>query len=124
MLEEGLVGECADRLSFIILQVGVDDRWVWKLHSSHSYTVKSAYNYLTAVDIVPNEGFNHLLWLKVVPLKVNIFVWRLFLNRFAMKDNLCRRSVLVVSQVSCSALCGGLEDMDHLFFRCDYYGRL
>jgi len=86
----------------------VDDRWVWKLHSSHSYTVNSSYNYLTVADIVPNEGYNHLLWLKTVPLKVNTFVRRLFLNRLAMNDNLCRRRVLDVSQVSCSTLCGGL----------------
>jgi hypothetical protein len=32
--------------------------------------------------------------------------------------------VLDVSQVSCAALCGRLEDRDRLFFKCDYYGRL
>jgi hypothetical protein len=86
-----LIGESADRLSYIILQVGVNDRWVWKLHSSHNYTVKSIYNYLTAIGIIPDEGFNHLLWLKVVLLKVKKFVWCLFLNRLATKDNLCMR---------------------------------
>jgi len=102
----------------------VDDKWVWKLHSSHNYMVKSAYNYLTAIGVVPNEVYNHLLWLKAVPLKVTIFVLRLFLNRLVVNDNLCRRRVLDVSQISCSAVCGGLEDRDHLFFMCDFYGRL
>lgn len=32
--------------------------------------------------------------------------------------------MLNVSQVSCASLCGGLEDKDHLFFKCDYYGCL
>jgi len=31
--EEGLVRECAVQLSLVVLQVGVSDRWIWKLHS-------------------------------------------------------------------------------------------
>jgi hypothetical protein len=55
---------------------------------------------------------------------VNIFVWRLFLNRLATKHNLRKRNVFDVSQISCAALCGSLEDRDHLFFKFDYYGRI
>jgi len=77
--EELLVGECVERLSVLVLQVGLADRWVWKLHPSNKYTVQSAYTYLTAVNINITEDFHHFLWLKEVPLKVNIFVWRLFL---------------------------------------------
>jgi len=100
------------------------DRWVWKLHSTHSYTVHSAYSYLTAVDINITEDFNQFLWLKAVSLKVNIFVWRLFLNRLATKDNLRKKNVLEDANVSCTALCGKEEEMDHLFFQCDHYNRL
>lgn len=102
--EEGLVGECVERLSNFVLQEGVSDRWVWRLHSSHSYTVQSAYSYLTAVDFNITEEFHHFLWLKAVPLKVNIFFRRLFPNRLATKDNLRKRNALDVSMVSCAAL--------------------
>ena len=91
---------------------------MWKLHSSHKYTVQFACSYLIAVDTNTTEDFH------AVPLKVNIFVWRLFLNRLATKDNLWKRNVLDVSLVSCATSCGELEDMDHLFFKCDHYGRL
>ena len=74
------------------------------LYSSHSYTVKSTYNYLTAVDIVPNEGFNHLLWLKAVSLKVNIFFWRLFLNRLATNE-ICVGDVFLTFPKFLSQLC-------------------
>jgi len=92
--EEGLVVECVERLSSCVLQVGTINRWVWKFHPSQCYTVKSAYSYLTAIDTNLNDGFNSFLWLKAVPLKVNIFIWRLFLNRLFTKDNMLRRGVI------------------------------
>jgi len=122
--EEVLVGECVERLSVLVSQVGMADMWVWKLHPSNKYTVQSAYSYLTAVDNNIIEDFHHFLWKKPIPLKVIIFVCRLFLNRLATKDNLWKRNVLDVSQVSCVASCGAVEDKDHLFFQCDHYGRL
>jgi len=98
--------------------------YLWKLHTSQCYTVRSAYSYLTATETNLNEGFDSYLWLKVVPLKVNLFVWRLFMNRLPTKDNLYRRDVIDASHLTCAALCGELEDRDHLFFRCDVYGRI
>ena len=97
---------------------------MWKLHPSHKYTVQSTYSYLTTVDTNIIEDFHHFLWLKTVSLKVNMFVWRLFLNRLATKDNLQKRNVLDVSLASCAASCGELEDKDNLFCKCDHYGRL
>ena len=67
-------GRVCGRLSVLVLQVGLADRWVWKLHTSNKYTVQSAYSYLTAVDINITEDFHHFLWHKAVSLKVNIFV--------------------------------------------------
>jgi len=106
------------------LQVGTVDRWVWKLHPPQCYTVKSAYSFLTATDTNFTEGFDSFLWLKAVPLKVNLFAWRLFLNRLPTKDNLFRRGVIDAAQLSCAALCGELEDKDHLFFQYEVYGRI
>ena len=60
----------------------------------------------------------------MVPLKVSIFVWRLGLNRIATKDNLYKRRVLTDVEQGCSANCGLTEDMDHLFFQCDFYGKI
>jgi len=86
--------------------------------------VKSTYSYLTTIDSNLNEGFDSFLWLKAVPLKVNIFIWRLFLNRLPTKDNLFMRGVNDVTQLPCVALCGVSEDHNHLFCRCDVYGQL
>lgn len=82
--------ECSQLLNYIVLQVGVVDRWVWRLNSSTNYSVSSTYQFLatTTHDILVESSNN--LWTKTVPLKVNIFVWRLRLNRIPTKDNLLR----------------------------------
>jgi len=71
---------------------------------------------LTASDTNLNQGFDSFLWLKAVPLKVNLFVWRLVMNRHPTKDNLYKRDAIDASQLTCAALCDELEDIDHLFF--------
>ncbi|GAU46642.1 hypothetical protein TSUD_246690 [Trifolium subterraneum] len=122
--EEELLLGCVGKLANIFLQVDEVDRWVWKLHSSQSYSVKSAYSYLSASETRISDSFDRFLWLKSVPLKVNIFVWRLFLNRLPTKDNLQKRGSIGDHQLLCSALCGFSEDLNHLFFQCPVYGRL
>ena len=122
--EEGLVMECVERLSTGVLQVRTIDRWVWKLHETQCYIVKSALFYLTAINTNLNEEFNSFLWLKAVLLKVNIFIWRLFLNRLSTKDNLLRIGVIDATKLPCASLCEESENHNHLFFRCDVYGRL
>ncbi|GAU48696.1 hypothetical protein TSUD_186890 [Trifolium subterraneum] len=71
-----------------------------------------------------NAGLDCFLWLKPVPLKVNIFVCRLFFNRLPTKDNLHKRGVLDSTQLLCATSCGKVEDRDHLFFQCEVYGRI
>ncbi|GAU40087.1 hypothetical protein TSUD_151310 [Trifolium subterraneum] len=99
-------------------------RWVWKLHPSQSYSVRSAYSYLTMSDGSPVEDVASFLWVKSVPLKVNIFIWRLFLNRLPTKDNLLRRGVIEVHQVLCATNCGKSENATHLFLQCDVYNQV
>lgn len=60
------------------------DWWVWNLRSSKQYTVKSAYGNLTSIDLDFNVGFKYVLWLKMVPLKFNIFVYSLMLNKLSL----------------------------------------
>lgn len=42
---EGVCGE----LAIVTLLGDMEDQWIWKLHSSKGYTVKSAYENLTSV---------------------------------------------------------------------------
>jgi hypothetical protein len=62
--------------------------------------------------------------LKVVPLKINLFAWRLYLNRIPTKDNLLQRRVLSLNDQISSGGCGLNEDRDHLLGTCDFYGNI
>ena len=108
----------------LFLQGSVTDRWIWKLCSSHRYTVKSAYNLLTTFEIGVHDHFNHVLWLKQIPLKVNIFICRLFLNILATKMNLFRRNILDYNDSLCTVTCDTVKDQDYLFFTCAFYSQL
>lgn len=79
--EGKLVGECVELLSLVVLQVSVEDRWIWKIHYSHRYIVSRAYNILTVVDRDNYSENSPALWLKAVPLKVSLFAWCLLFNR-------------------------------------------
>lgn len=45
-------------------------------------------------------------------------------NLLLTKDNLARRRIITTEAQNCFGNCGSLEDMDHLFMRCDFYHNL
>ncbi|GJW31555.1 RNA-directed DNA polymerase, eukaryota [Tanacetum coccineum] len=64
------------------------------------------------------------LWLgevtliKTIPIKVNVFAWKLHLDRLPTRSNLLKRGIQV--QSSLCPICNVLqEDTSHLFFSCD-----
>ena len=89
------------------------DGWEWELNGGNGFTVASVrqlidVNMLDA-DSVPTR------WNVMVPAKVNIFAWRLMLNRLPTKVNLDRRSIDVGS-VLCPICAAEVETVNHVFF--------
>jgi len=122
--EEELVRECCVLLSSIFLQDNMNDKWIWHLHVSLKYNVTSVYNILTSRVSSSTHDHNTYFWHKEVPLKVNIFVWRLLRNRLPTTDNLIRCRILQSNTHYCSSGCGSSEDIDHLFLSCDFYEQI
>ncbi|GKE16864.1 RNA-directed DNA polymerase, eukaryota, partial [Tanacetum coccineum] len=58
------------------------------------------------------------LWDKILPRKINIFLWRLSLDRLPHRLNLSSRGIDIPS-ISCSSCNGNVESADHVFFECD-----
>jgi len=75
-------------------------------------------------DSTQETGLFDVAWLKHVPLKVSVFVWRLLRNRLSTKDNLICRRVLHHDDTLCVGGCGDPKTTTHLFFHCDTFGRL
>jgi len=111
-------------LSGIVLQDTIFDRWRWGLDPINDYSVKGTYQYLTSSDSSVERGISDMVWLKHVPLKVSVFVWRLLRNRLPTKDNLIRKMVLHQDDNGCVGGCGSPETAIHFILRCDTFGSL
>ena len=59
-----------------------------------------------------------LLWRKDVSLKVSVFAWRHFRNRFPSKTNLFRRGIISPEAQLCVSGYGCQESETHLFLSC------
>ncbi|GJW04347.1 RNA-directed DNA polymerase, eukaryota, reverse transcriptase zinc-binding domain protein [Tanacetum coccineum] len=67
------------------------DTWIWNVDNSHVFSVSNARYLIDNANLTP--GNRPTKWSKYVPLKINIFAWRLLLNRLPMKINLSDRDI-------------------------------
>jgi len=92
---------------------------------TNKYNVTSAYNHLLSTvnnNVVAAHATE--FWNKEVPLKVSLFAWRLFRNWLTTTDNLTKRQVLQPNAQLCTGGYGMMEDADHLFLSCGFFGKL
>ena len=93
----------------------VDDRWVWSLSGDGMFRVKDARNLLDET-FLPKDH-NDTRWCKFIPIKVNVFVWKLSIDRLPTRVNLLKRDVYIPDS-SCPICKDYPEDSSHLFFTC------
>ncbi|GKB92473.1 RNA-directed DNA polymerase, eukaryota [Tanacetum coccineum] len=91
------------------------DRWFWSLEGSSEFLVKST-------RILINDFFHHIgdvltRWVKLVPIKINIFAWRVFLVKLPTRLNLSLRGVEIPS-ILCPICNVATESPSHLLFTC------
>ncbi|GKC23369.1 RNA-directed DNA polymerase, eukaryota [Tanacetum coccineum] len=58
------------------------------------------------------------VWVKFIPIKVNVFSWRARRDRLPTRVNLSRRGVLLDSHL-CPLCTAAMDDVQHVSFRCD-----
>jgi len=76
--EENQVRKCSDLAIYTILQVGVNDKWIWHLNPSKKYFVSSAYHFLSSTNHDAQTCCSDILWNKAVPMKNNLIRRGLF----------------------------------------------
>ncbi|GJV32268.1 RNA-directed DNA polymerase, eukaryota [Tanacetum coccineum] len=114
-VESEQLSQLIDLLDIVVLS-HANDRWVWDLNGTGSFQVKDA-RMLLDDKFLPKVD-SPTRWVKFIPIKLNIFAWKVSLNSLPTRINLTRRGVLV-SPISCSICHAGLEDLDHLLFSCN-----
>ncbi|GJT00940.1 RNA-directed DNA polymerase, eukaryota [Tanacetum coccineum] len=113
-IEEQQLEHLVALLNFVILS-NSNDRWVSDLNGDGVFRVKDVRNLLDKF-FLPRADVS-TRWVKNIPIKVNIFAWKLALDRLPTRANLVQRNVVTESQ-SCPLCDAILEDTSHLFFNC------
>ncbi|GJW15089.1 RNA-directed DNA polymerase, eukaryota [Tanacetum coccineum] len=114
----GLEQQKFSELSSIIHSVSLSssyDRWVCSVSSDGDFSVKEVRNVIDELYL-PSQS-ESTRWVKVVPIKINIFSWRARRDCLPTRSNLIRRGVSLESS-SCPLCLTGEEDVHHVFFRC------
>ena len=91
------------------------DTWVWDLSSDGGFSVAETRRWID--DRVLPVGTLKTRWCILVPRKVNIFIWRLILDRLPTRERLSARGIEIES-IMC-LICGlTSEHLLHLFCQC------
>ncbi|GKD92437.1 RNA-directed DNA polymerase, eukaryota [Tanacetum coccineum] len=92
----------------VILSSSVD-RWVWDLSSDGDFHVKDIRRLLDEFFLPRDDIATR--WVKYVPIKINVFAWRVWLDRLPTRLNLIQRNVSV-SSLLCP-ICSSLPKISH-----------
>nr|GEW39900.1 hypothetical protein [Tanacetum cinerariifolium] len=112
-IESSQFSQIFELLGTLILS-SMEDRWRWDLNGDGYFHVKDVRSKLD--DSLLPKVDTPTRWIKTIPIKLNIFAWKVSLNSLPTRLNLVWRGVLV-SPISCPIYLAGLEDLDHLLFR-------
>nr|GEU79040.1 RNA-directed DNA polymerase, eukaryota, reverse transcriptase zinc-binding domain protein [Tanacetum cinerariifolium] len=112
------LSDLTNMVNNLTLCEGHCDGWLWRLDSNNLFSVKKL------SDIIDSRLLaGHFLgqkthsWNRLVPRKVNIFVWRAVLDRLSVLTKIDDRGIDIPS-VLCPLCDDVLESLDHILVAC------
>ncbi|GJR30955.1 RNA-directed DNA polymerase, eukaryota [Tanacetum coccineum] len=107
-------GDLSSILDTISLS-SANDRWSCDVNGDSMFRVKDIRSSLD--DIFLPSSVLAMRWVKYIPIKINIFIWRARLDCLPTRSNLANRGV-VLDSLLCP-ICGSVpEDASHFLFQC------
>ncbi|GJZ10438.1 RNA-directed DNA polymerase, eukaryota, reverse transcriptase zinc-binding domain protein [Tanacetum coccineum] len=91
-----------------------NDKWKWDLDTS-GFSVSSTRSYIDEHNLLGSSMSTR--WSRFIPIKVNVLVWRLCLDKLPTLMNLDKKGIDVPSLL-CPVCSDQVETADHLFFSC------
>nr|GEW03528.1 RNA-directed DNA polymerase, eukaryota [Tanacetum cinerariifolium] len=107
----GIPISCMDGL----ILTNIPGRWVWSLEATCEFSVKSV-RQLIDDSILPKKEVA-TRWVKVIPIKINVFVWRVRLDKHPTQLNLSLKGT-DISTIVCPFCHASIESGSHIFFSC------
>ncbi|GKA66100.1 RNA-directed DNA polymerase, eukaryota, reverse transcriptase zinc-binding domain protein [Tanacetum coccineum] len=92
------------------------DTWTWIPDIAKGFSVASVRQLIDSCLSVGNPQATR--WIQAIPIKVNVFLWRLFLNKLPSRVNLDKKGIDLDSLL-CPVCNEDVETVNHLFFSCD-----
>nr|GEX02625.1 RNA-directed DNA polymerase, eukaryota [Tanacetum cinerariifolium] len=103
-----------DLLDSVVLS-NVEDKISWDFNDEGVFLVKDVRSLLDETFLPKTDVPTR--WIKSIPIKVNVFAWKLILDRLPTRSNLALRNINV-SSLLCPICNLVPEDSSHLFFGC------
>ncbi|GJW51879.1 RNA-directed DNA polymerase, eukaryota [Tanacetum coccineum] len=91
------------------------DRWICDLSGDGEFRVKEVRNFIDNL-FLPSYA-DAMRWVKCIPIKINVFVWRARRDFLPTRVNISRRGILLESS-SCPLCSSSEEDIHHVLFGC------
>ncbi|GKC29022.1 RNA-directed DNA polymerase, eukaryota [Tanacetum coccineum] len=106
--------DICNRLEMVQLSQ-MHDRWFWSLVGTGEFSVKSVRNLVD--DTLLHLDSSLTRWIKMIPIKVNVFVWRVRMDKLPTRLNLSLRGVDIPS-ILCPVCDVVVESTSHILFSC------
>lgn len=112
-IEEEQLKLIVDSMSSIVLPQISD---IWRLDSSGEFSVKSARCFIDD-SLLPKVGVP-TRWVKAISIKINIFDWRVYMDKLSTRLNLSLRGIDIPS-ILCPLCSIAVESISLLLFSCN-----
>ena len=93
------------------------DKWVWDLSTDGGFSVASTRRFLD--DSLLEGTATATRWVRLVPIKVNVFAWKMMWDALPTRWKLSQRG-MDLDSILCPICASKVEDRDHVFFSCSF----